>query len=139
MQGEHITSFRTPTRFSFFEEKSYFCPHIAECAKKLGKKLSAIFPPPVIYSLEIIKILVNKDMEASRLDTMNESIMNNSRVNGNNRQMNVSAARILSQYGTSIMSVTCQDAVDGHSVTRTLAFALLDAVMRRDTDKKVFF
>ena len=34
------------------------------------------------------------------------------------------------------MQITCQDAVDGHSVTRTLAYALLDSIMRRDGDKK---
>jgi hypothetical protein len=28
-----MTSLQTPTRFSFFEEKNYFCPHIAECAE----------------------------------------------------------------------------------------------------------
>jgi len=65
--------------------------------------------------------------------TSNESI--NTGASG--RQINSSAARILTQYGTSIMSVTCQDAIDGHSVTRTLAFALLDSVMRRDCDRKV--
>jgi hypothetical protein len=27
-----MASFRTPTRFSFFEQKKYFCSHIAECA-----------------------------------------------------------------------------------------------------------
>lgn len=71
-------------------------------------------------------------MEASRL------LLDTSEIkSGGNRQINSSAARILSQYGTSIMSVTCQDAVDGHSVTRTLAFALLDSVMRRDCDRKV--
>lgn len=55
---------------------------------------------------------------------------------GSGRQISSSAAKILDPYGSSVMSVTCQDAVDGHSVTRTLAFALLDAVMRRDADRK---
>ena len=27
-----MTSFRTATRYPFLEQKSYFCPHIAECA-----------------------------------------------------------------------------------------------------------
>ena len=47
-----------------------------------------------------------------------------------------SSTKILNKYGTSIMSVTCQDAIDGHHVTRTLAFTLLDAIMRRDGDRK---
>ena len=34
--------------------------------------------------------------------------------------MGQSATRILRKYGTSIMSITCQDAIDGHHVTRTL-------------------
>ena len=82
---------------------------------------------------------VQNDLEASRLDVTSDSAFNSSRLSaavGGARQLNSSASRILSQYGTSIMSVTCQDAVDGHSVTRTLAFALLDAVMRRDSDRK---
>jgi hypothetical protein len=28
-----MTSFRTPTRFSFLAEKLYYCPHIAESVK----------------------------------------------------------------------------------------------------------
>ena len=42
----HMTSFRTPTRFSF---SNNFCAHIAECPNianiNFGKKLSAILPP----------------------------------------------------------------------------------------------
>jgi len=34
------------------------------------------------------------------------------------------------------MSVTCQDAIDGHHVTRTLSFTLLDAIIRRDGEKR---
>ena len=45
-------------------------------------------------------------------------------------------SKILNKYGTSIMSVTCQDAIDGHHVTRTLSFTLLDAIMRRDGDRR---
>lgn len=70
---------------------------------------------------------IQTDMHASRL--FNETMAAGT-------AMASSASKILNLYGTSIMSITCQDAVDGHSVTRTLAFALLDSIMRRDGDKK---
>ena len=68
--------------------------------------------------------------------TLNESDVSNLTLGGSGGVNSAqSATRILRKYGTSIMSITCQDAIDGHHVTRTLAFTLLDSIMRRDNDR----
>jgi hypothetical protein len=92
--------------------------------------ISSFSPTSKVFSLEkLISYFfqVQTDLHASRL--FNDTIVNSGPISN-------SAARILSLYGTSIMQITCQDAVDGHNVTRTLAYALLDSIMRRDGDKK---
>ena len=57
-----MTSFRTPTRFSFVWTKSYFCPHIAECANIAEifcqKTFGDIAPLYISYNItHVIQIL----------------------------------------------------------------------------------
>jgi hypothetical protein len=66
-----MTSFRTPTRFSFFEQNIYFCSHIAECANIAEfaniaeifcqKTFGDIRPPVVTYSYNSTVGFVYKD------------------------------------------------------------------------------
>jgi hypothetical protein len=47
-----MTSFRTPTRFSLFEQKNYFCSHIAEFFSQ--KTFGDIGPPCIMFYQKIV-------------------------------------------------------------------------------------
>ena len=52
-----MTSFRTPKRFTFFEQKSYFCPHIAECAN-IAENLKTKKLKKIVFLFSINEIFI---------------------------------------------------------------------------------